>query len=300
MKAALRDKAIYIYRQKEAGAGNRSVREQSERNLHLKYTCGGLSATAKKDIKRLVANWQWAVTASQELWSKGRERRRRYFVMITLTLSARQEESDNVVKRKYLNVWLQNLERVHKGINWLWVAECQKNGNIHFHVIVDRYVSFEWIKRTWNRVQGNGTYIERFANKFGYKTPPSVNVEGQKHLTNPAAYITKYITGDKFVRDIEGRKWGCTDMLRTIAKWSLRCGEWVEQFITENFLEQMTDIKIGEHSTAYFFEKGLMVNGVWARLLRECRLEIAYSLRGLYAELSECCCEDLPIIAGQA
>jgi len=294
MKAAFRDKAIFIYKQKIAGSGANSVSERSKANLRAKYTSGGLSQTAKKDINRLVANWQCAVTASQQLWSKGRERRRRYFVMITLTLCAKQVESDNVIKRKYLNVWLQNLERVHKGINWLWVAECQQNGNIHFHIIVDRYVRYEWIRRTWNRVLGNGTYIEKFQSKFGYGTPPSVNVEGQKHMNNPAAYITKYLTGDKYVRDIEGRKWGCCDKLRSIDRWGLICGDFVEDVIVREFANALKSVQYGEHSTAYFFDKGLVPNGVWARLLQVCAPDICRGLGDFYPELIDACPEDLP------
>lgn len=294
MRAALRDKAIYIFKQKQAGGGANSVREESKANLRLKYTSGGLSYTAKKHINRLVANWQYAVTASQQLWSKGRERRRRYFVMITLTLPAKQTETDNQVKRRYLNVWLQNLERVHKGINWLWVAESQQNGNIHFHVIVDRYVQFEWIKRSWNRIMGNGDYIERYRMKFGNVSAPSVNVEGQKHMCNPAAYITKYLTGDKYVRDIEGRKWGCSDKLREIDRWSLVSGDFVEQRVTSLFADQLADVRYGEHSTAYFFKKGLVPSGIWWEILEDLRNEICQSLGRFYPELYACILPDLP------
>lgn len=294
LRAALRDKAVFIYKQREAGIGSNSVRKQSINNLRLKYTSQGLSNTAKKDIRRRVDNWQWAVTASQKLWSKGRERRRRYFVLITLTLPAKQNEPDNVVKRKYLNVWLQNLERVHKGINWLWVAESQKNGNIHFHVVVDRYVQFEWIKRSWNRVMSNGDYISRFRAKFGHSDAPSVNVHGQKSMGNPAAYITKYLTGDKFVRELEGRKWGCCDRLRGLDRYSLNRGDAVADIICAQFSSELADVRYGEFSTAYFFRTAIVRNGVWDSLLNEWYLFVCHTLGEFYPELIDCIPEDLP------
>lgn len=294
LHASLRNSAIYIYQQKKAGGGSGAVHENSKANLRLKYSSGGLSNTAKKDIRRLVDNWQWAVTASQRLWSKGRERRRRYFVLITLTLPAKQSESDNVVKRRYLGVWLQNLERVHKGINWLWVAEAQHNGNIHFHVIVDRYVQWEWVRRTWNRVLSNGDYIERFAAKFKHQDAPSVDVCGQKSMTNPAAYITKYLTGDKWVRDIEGRLWGCRDTLRQIDRWSLSVGDEVEDAVLREFAPALADVRYGSHSTAYFFKKGLLPSGVWDRLIYLFQPFVCRSLSQFYEELGRCIPEDLP------
>lgn len=297
IQAALHNSAIYIYKQRMAALGPTKMHENSLNNLKQKYTCGGLSETAKKDIRRLVDNWQWAVTASQKLWSKGRERRRRYFVMVTLTLPAKQTESDNTIKRRYLNVWLQNLERVHKGINWLWVAESQQNGNIHFHVIVDRYVQWEWVRRTWNRVMGNGDYIQRFKNRFGYENAPSVDVCGQKHMTNPGAYITKYLTGDKFVREIEGRKWGCRDSLREIDRWSIFRGRDVEDIVCSEFAGDLADVRYGEYSTAYFFRTPLLKNGIWDKLLDVLFLPICNSLGRFYPELIECIPEDLPLAA---
>lgn len=294
IRAAIRDKAIYIYQQRVASKGSNSMKKESTDNLRLKYTSAGLSNTAKKDIRRRVDNWQWAVTASQRLWSKGRERRRRYFVLITLTLPSKQNESDIEIKRRYLNVWLQNLERVHKGINWLWVAEAQKNGNIHFHVVVDRYVQFEWARRTWNRVMNNGDYILRFKDKFGHADAPSVNVHGQKGMGNPAAYITKYLTGDKFVRELGGRKWGCCDRLRDLDRYSLNRGEEIEEMLCGKFAHQLTNVEYGAFSTAYFFRTPIVHNGVWDCILSDWFLFICHTLGKFYPELIDCIPEDLP------
>lgn len=294
MQAALRNKAIFIYKGRVAGIGSANVSEKSKANLRQKYSADGLSETAKKDIRRRVDNWGWAVRSSQQLWSKGRERRRRYFVLVTLTLPAVQIESDNVIKRRYLNVWLQNLERVHKGINWLWVAESQKNGNLHFHVVVDRWVSFEWVRRSWNRVLSNGDYIDRFQAKFGHRCAPSVNVKGQKAMGNPGAYITKYLTGEKFARPLQGRKWGCCDKLREIDRWALNRGEELESEIVSKWAGELADVRYGEFSTAYYFKSPLWRNGVFDTLTDRWLLYICHTLGRFYPELIDCIPEDLP------
>lgn len=295
MRAALRNKAIFIFKQKGGGAGANSVSDKSKDNLRLKYTAVGLSATAKKDIQRIVQNWQWGVLASQRLYSRNRERRRRYLVLITLTLPAMQSECDNVIKRRYLNVWLQNLERVHKGINWLWVAECQHNGNLHFHIVVDRYVQFEWVRRSWNRVMSNGDYIARYSAKFGNTNPPSVNVEGQKGMGNPARYITKYLTGDKFVRAIEGRKWGCCDKLRKIGRATFVCGDFIDNVLISEFERDLKDVVIGDFSIAYYFKTPLLRNGLFDRLLQLRQNAVCDTFGNFYTELEEVRIPDLPI-----
>lgn len=287
IRVALRSKAMFVYRSKDKGTGRNSVQDTSKAQLAKKYTAKGLSATAKKDIRRRVDNWEHAVIASQQMWSKGRERRRRYFVLITLTLCAKQTEDDKTIKRRYLNVWLQNLERVHKGINWLWVAECQHNGNIHFHVVVDRWVAFEWIKHTWNRVMSNGDMVERYRARFHKDDPPSVNVKGQKAMGNPAAYITKYLTGEKKVRDMDGRCWGCCDRLRDLDRLSLPFGDLIETDICRYFQHTFKSIHYAEHSHAYYFEKSVNINGIWRYLMQKYKPIICQRLRDFYPELGE-------------
>lgn len=292
---SLQNKAIFVYKRKGKGRGAESVSDESREQLKKAYTAEGLSDTAKKDIRRLVDNWQTAVLSSQKLWSKGKERRRRYFVLITLTLPAKQNEDDNTLKRKYLNVWLQNLERDHEGINWLWVAECQHNGNLHFHVVVDRWVDFKWIKRTWNRIMDNGDYVARYAAKFGHKNPPSVNVEGQRKMTSPAAYITKYLTGDKFIRKIQGRKWGCCDNLRQIDRWGFVCDENIHALLQNDCGMHLKHWQSHDYSTAYYFEKPIMRSGVFDKILYVWQNSICGSLSAFYSELGDCILEDLPI-----
>jgi hypothetical protein len=34
------------------------------------------------------------------------------------------------------------------------VLEFQKNGNPHFHILIDRYIDLEWIRKTWVAVGG--------------------------------------------------------------------------------------------------------------------------------------------------
>ena len=294
---SLQNKALFVYKAKGKGRGAESVKNESREQLKKAYTYEGLSPTAKKDIRRLVDNWQTAVLTSQKLYSKGKERRRRYFVLITLTLPAKQNIDDNTLKRKYLNVWLQNLERDYKGICWLWVAECQHNGNLHFHVVVDRWVDFEWIKRTWNRIMDNGDFVARYAAKFGHKNPPSVNVEGQKKMCSPAAYITKYLTSDKFVRPIQGRKWGCCDKLREIDRWRFAADECIHDYLQNELGGFIKHWQSHDYSTAYYFEKPIMHSGVFDRLLYIFQSDICWSLSTFYEELGRCIPEDLPLAA---
>mgnify|MGYP006873019706 CR=1 FL=1 len=294
LTTTLRPTAIIMYKRKQKGLQQTTTRAKSLDNLQKKYTNGCLSESAKKMIKKTIANWSVGVLASQRLYSKNRERKRRYFVMITLTLPTAQQESDNKLKRKFLNIWLQRLERVHKGINYLWVAEVQKNGNLHFHIVVDRWVNYLWVSSTWNKTLANGEYINEFEKKFGHRNPPTTKVTGQKKMKDPALYITKYISKAENRRKIEGHCWYCCDNLKKINNLSLLNSEEIENYICEQCPEKLKKVYYGEYSTAYYFIDPLAINGVLNKLLTIDFLQICRYYGIIYPELIELIPEDLP------
>lgn len=194
---------------------------------------------------------QDAVLAFHNSKAKGALRRRINF--LTLTLPSEQKHSDNEIKRRCINRLLINLERNCDVKIWIWVAELQKNGNIHFHLLIDSYVPFVVISKCGNIIEYAGTrdkcikytnseknkgkrvinyaefawnnaldalgYIEDFAKKFRHRYPPTTQIEAIKGHEIAGQYITKYITKNnsnsaKNNRKIEGRLWGCCDALK--------------------------------------------------------------------------------------
>lgn len=295
LQAALRPTAVMIYEKKPKGCRQKVVRAQSLENLKDKYKGEGMSQSARERVKRTIANWSVGVLASQRLWQKKGERKRRYFVMITLTLPGKQIESDEEVKRKYLNGWLQKLKREHGELHYLWVAETQKNGNIHFHVVVDRWVDFRWVAHSWNESLACGSYIDDFERKFGHRQPPSTKVTGQKKMKDPALYITKYVSKVEGRRAVNGHCWYCDDVLKELERVGLKCGGRVEDELLENFRASLKNVYYGERSTAYYFTEPIAANGVLDFLLYCHRSDICSKWGGLFCELYECIGDDLPL-----
>src|SRR5690606_39568338 len=57
---------------------------------------------------------------------------------ITLTLPSPQGSiSDKEIKRGPLRMFIQKMGRRYGMYNYVWKAEKQKNGNIHFHITTD-------------------------------------------------------------------------------------------------------------------------------------------------------------------
>ena len=70
---------------------------------------------------------------------------------ITLSLSSTQIHSDNEIKEKCLNQFLIEIRKRYRVKNYIWRAEKQKNGNIHFHVVIDKFIAWSELRDRWNQ-----------------------------------------------------------------------------------------------------------------------------------------------------
>lgn len=90
--------------------------------------------------------------------------------MVTLTLSGKQMHSTNFLNKNALNQFLTEL-RSRKLINrYVWKLEFQKNGNVHWHILVDNFVPWQIVRGIWNRIQKKLGYISEYKKRFGSMT----------------------------------------------------------------------------------------------------------------------------------
>lgn len=140
--------------------------------------------------------------------------------IITLTLPSEQIHDDNTIKRDCLSRFIERMVYNYDIKFYYWVAEKQKNNNIHFHILVDRFVDWRWVRDTWNgRLEKLG-YITRFEEKNGHRDPNSTDIEVIKNLAKTSDYVSKYTTKLDQQGGINGRLHGECDTLNKIKKFS--------------------------------------------------------------------------------
>jgi len=257
----------------------------SQLNLKKKYTSGCLTKSSSKRIKQIMTNWILAIYCSQKIDIKYKKRKRRYLVMATLTLPSKQIESDNQVKRKYLNNFITQLKNKHEGILYLWVAEKQKNGNIHFHVVLDRYVKKEWLQNCWNSVLATGNYITEFEIIHNHKHPPSTQIQGQKDMGSPASYLTKYITKSEKSHDIEGHKWSCSSELLQIIKTKMPVKNWYAEYLYYYKKELKCKYFENDFVQVYYFEGNFLNDYMYHDLFLDNEFQYLTIYSKIYPEL---------------
>lgn len=113
--------------------------------------------------------------------------------MITLTLCAEQMHPDTYIYHKLVRPFLKWLQR--KGAtHYVWRAEAQSNGRIHFHITCNRYVRAQSIQLKWNSLLQEHGYIRAYIQSGGDENPPSTDVTGNKQSHKLAKYLVKYMS----------------------------------------------------------------------------------------------------------
>lgn len=190
--------------------------KQTEKQRNKRHFTGEMSSYTRSKVKKIVNNWVAAITKGQGDARQGRRKIQTLLTFVTLTLSAKQRHSDNEIKRECLNHFLITCQRKFEIENYLWVAEKQKNGNIHFHLVFDKYVHWARIRRIWNQAQDKLGYVQRFEKSHGHSNPNSTDIHRLRSIKRPAAYICKYMTKAQANYKVNGRMWSATRQLAKV------------------------------------------------------------------------------------
>jgi hypothetical protein len=169
-----------------------------------------------------------------------------------------------------LNTFLITLERKFKVSVYLWKAESQNNGNIHFHILVNSFIPHQEIRSIWNSILDNLGYIDLFEKKHKHRNPNSTDIHGLykdktgKNIGNIGAYLAKYMSkNEDLKRGIDGRLWGCSDNLKQVVFFKILLdGNWDWR----NFLQELNRKKeIRKFEKEYF----LLLSGEYKTLLKK-------------------------------
>lgn len=141
----------------------------------------------------------------------------------TLTLPAKQMHKDSEC-HKMLNYFITESWQGYGGKRftyYLWRAERQKNGNIHYHIVFDAYIDWEHIRSKWNKILSRYGYIDAYnknnPGSINRDNPNSTDIHSLRTVKDVTAYIIKYCTKESEEgQKINGRVWGCSKELKTV------------------------------------------------------------------------------------
>ena len=196
------------------------------------YT-GKMSAAAQRRVSKKILCWYTGCEAFNNRFKGLLGKDERKLVFVTLTLSSTQFTSDLEVKKQLLKPFIRFLREKKGCRNWLYKCERQKNGRIHFHLIIDKYIKKEEIRETWNDLQQKEGYLDEYERKYGKLDAPSTEIRLVRNQAQCERYIAKYIAKDDEDAIIEGAVWSSSVSVATLDFFNFAETEEVTEAINE-------------------------------------------------------------------
>lgn len=134
--------------------------------------------------------------------------------LLTLTLPGVATADHIQVKAKILDPFFTYCRNVLGLKDYVWVAELQERGEIHFHAIINQFLPKDRVREAWLRCCDASGIIS--GSKEGYR--PATRIEECKDYKGTRAYAAKYMSKALRSGDIIGRVWSGSHSVTGIGK----------------------------------------------------------------------------------
>tara|TARA_R110000782_G_scaffold102531_1_gene189713 strand:- start:167 stop:1150 length:984 start_codon:yes stop_codon:yes gene_type:complete len=244
-----------------------SYNKESLKNLGKKKTSLNLSKTSIRNIRDSILT-MYSLSKPRTIQISNKKFIYNYRQsFITLTLPSLQKHTDVEIK-KCLDRFLTDMRRIYKINNYVWKAELQKNQNIHFHLVIDKYINYNSMLFYWNKSINILGYVDNYSAKMSrlslneyallrkldikdcvysykkgvkndWKQPNSIDVRSVFNSKNVAQYIGNYIAKDND-KDVDlnrvaifGRIWSRSTSLSSLKYKNKISYDEIKEYINE-------------------------------------------------------------------
>lgn len=110
--------------------------------------------------------------------------------LITLTLPSAQVHGDKEIHNTIFKNFIRAIKQKFPGFMYIYKAEVQDNGNLHYHLTTNTYIDYLKLRNIWNYYTEKLGYVSR----SGVQSPNSTDVHAVKNIRDLAAYMVSYLT----------------------------------------------------------------------------------------------------------
>ncbi len=122
------------------------------------------------------------------------------FQLAFLTLTVSAKSSFLTAKDGYdrlLSHFLQWMRRTKKVKSFVWKAELQQRGQIHYHITFNIFIPHEEIRKKWNELQRREGLLDEYFEEKNHYEPNSIDIHSVQKIENLAGYMVKYMAKDQ-------------------------------------------------------------------------------------------------------
>lgn len=165
---------------------------------------------------------------------------------ITLTYG-RDFPSDRDSK-KHLDNFFKRFKRKHPEGIYLWVAERQKRGAIHYHILTPHYTDKKWVNKSWNDIAGKW---QKKNNKHIQRLYPNV-----KAVNNAGAYLVKYLSkeGEKIGGNMYNMSKSLHNLMKPKAETTIKLkydGNMIAEYLADKITDKKNDAVLFKNINQY-------------------------------------------------
>jgi hypothetical protein len=175
---------------------------------------GEISKSSRKNISRAI---NLLVQSSPLKWyinpiTKKRNHHRLTF--LTLTIPSEPKIKLNESYSEFLKKLLRWLVESKKVKNYVWKAEYQKNGQLHYHITTNEFVRYDELKSKWNSILRNNEKFGEFYREKNKLEFNNTDIHAVYKIQDIESYLIKYMNKESGSSGDKGKVWGCSENLR--------------------------------------------------------------------------------------
>jgi hypothetical protein len=186
--------SLVLYSKLEYYEGNFPNRSSSHLSCVSKSHHNVLSSQATRKLKKSI-KYLIFLAHDKKVYNTSTKKSFNYKVgFVTLTLASKQVHKDSFITSELLHQFLVEAKQKWRVTRYVWKAEYQRNGNIHYHILVDKFIPYQELRNVWNRIQNKHGYIDRAIYKDSAYSYNSTDIHSLYNLKDVTNYVTKYMS----------------------------------------------------------------------------------------------------------
>jgi hypothetical protein len=220
-------------------------------NFKLAYKSEDISKHAIKNLKSAIDNLI-AISPKQKVFNPILKRMQEFrLTFITLTLPSEQGKyTDTEIIKEILIPFLKHAKASRMFDSYIWKAEKQKNGNIHFHITTNKFLLYNNLRNSWNKYLNRLNFIDNFEQKHGHRNPNSTDIHATYNIRNLENYLVKYMTKqEQSENKINCKSWDSSRNLKRKDKCIIEESGYMESVRNVLTKHQPKQVKILDYCT---------------------------------------------------
>jgi hypothetical protein len=125
------------------------------------------------------------------------------------------------------------MRRTVNATTYVWKAEVQQRGQIHYHITTPKYIHYRDIRDKWNSIQKTAGWLDDYTRLYGGEDPNSTDVHEVRHVKDLSNYLKKEYC--KAIQNPvgEGKIWDCSKNLKKHKYYTINESQYHNETISE-------------------------------------------------------------------